>query len=302
MRRIRTKRAGKSDASADNGASSSAKHGAENAAIASADFMLSIVEAHHTRGNGNVIKMDSGLKAQQELEKIEQQITQAADAGRAERGNAPPDPAIARAGQRPSPRDFFAPERMGAHGTGASSAASLHAGLCRAHFYRLERDSRGSQLPRRSGDCLRNGSFSRRGSHRDRPAEGARRETARVSQLWHGAPGRISEGAAGDEDCGEVQASDFDVRRYRWRVSRTARRRARTGRSDRAEPARDGAPGSAHHCDRDWRRRQWRSAGDCRGRPRVDDGKCRILGDFAGGLRLDHVARYQQEAAWRRRP
>src|SRR4030088_3055818 len=47
----------------------------KNAAIDGTDFMLSIVEAHHTRKNGNVIKMDSGLKAQQELEKIEGQIT-----------------------------------------------------------------------------------------------------------------------------------------------------------------------------------------------------------------------------------
>jgi acetyl-CoA carboxylase carboxyl transferase subunit alpha len=39
------------------------------------EFLLSIVEAHHTRKNGNVIKMDSGLKAQQELAKIEEQIT-----------------------------------------------------------------------------------------------------------------------------------------------------------------------------------------------------------------------------------
>ena len=63
MRRAKIKRAGKS------------QRGTENAAIASADFMLSIVEAHHSRGNGNVIKMDSGLKAQQELAKIEEQIT-----------------------------------------------------------------------------------------------------------------------------------------------------------------------------------------------------------------------------------
>ncbi len=48
---------------------------AGDAAITGAEFMLSIVEANHTRRNGNVIKMDSGLKAQQELEKIEQQIT-----------------------------------------------------------------------------------------------------------------------------------------------------------------------------------------------------------------------------------
>ena len=38
------------------------------------EFLLSIVETHRFRGNGNVVKMDSGLKAQQELTKIEQQI------------------------------------------------------------------------------------------------------------------------------------------------------------------------------------------------------------------------------------
>jgi acetyl-CoA carboxylase carboxyl transferase subunit alpha len=77
MRRakIKIKRAGKSGASAEDGATNSAKNGAENAAVCSADFMLSMVEAHHTRRNGNVIKMDAGLKAQQELEKIEKQIT-----------------------------------------------------------------------------------------------------------------------------------------------------------------------------------------------------------------------------------
>jgi len=47
----------------------------KHAAITGTDFMLSIVEEHHTRKNGNFIKMDSGLKAQQELEKIEEQIT-----------------------------------------------------------------------------------------------------------------------------------------------------------------------------------------------------------------------------------
>ena len=71
MRRAKIKRAEKSN----NGAKNGAKSGAENAAIAGTDFMLSIVEAHHTRQNENVIKMDSGLKAQKELEKIEGQIT-----------------------------------------------------------------------------------------------------------------------------------------------------------------------------------------------------------------------------------
>ena len=67
MRREKIKRADKSE--------HGAKDAAGNSAIAGADFMLSIVEAHHTRSDRNVIKMDSGLKAQQELQKIEGQIT-----------------------------------------------------------------------------------------------------------------------------------------------------------------------------------------------------------------------------------
>ncbi len=39
-----------------------------------AEFLLSIVEEHRTVGNGNVISMDSGSKARQELDKIAQQI------------------------------------------------------------------------------------------------------------------------------------------------------------------------------------------------------------------------------------
>jgi acetyl-CoA carboxylase carboxyl transferase subunit alpha len=47
---------------------------AENPAIVGTEFLLSIVETHRVRKNGNVVTMDSGLKAQQELSKIEQQI------------------------------------------------------------------------------------------------------------------------------------------------------------------------------------------------------------------------------------
>jgi len=43
--------------------------------VAGVEFLLSIVESHHAKGNGNLIKMDSGLKAQKDLEKIEEQIT-----------------------------------------------------------------------------------------------------------------------------------------------------------------------------------------------------------------------------------
>ncbi len=43
-------------------------------AIIGTDFLLSMVETHHGRRNGNLVKMESGLKAQQELSKIERQI------------------------------------------------------------------------------------------------------------------------------------------------------------------------------------------------------------------------------------
>src|SRR5271157_1749852 len=71
MRRAKTKRAEKSEPGAHIGA----ENRAENSAMAGTEFMLSIVEAHYTQKNGNVIKMDSGLKAQQELETIEEQLT-----------------------------------------------------------------------------------------------------------------------------------------------------------------------------------------------------------------------------------
>src|ERR1700690_4606720 len=100
---------------------------------------------------------------------------------------------------------------MGAYRTGAPPAASLYPGLYRAHFYGLERDSLRSRLPRRSGHCLRYGTLSWRGSHYCGPAEGARRETARVSQLWDAASRGISKSAAGDEDCGEIQAADLHL-------------------------------------------------------------------------------------------
>ncbi len=104
MRRAKIKRAQSSGPGGDNGASptpgadngasidsnngsnNTGKSAAENDAIAGTDFMLSIVEERHSRKNGNVIKMDSGLKARKELEKIEGQISrlQALDGQNAE--------------------------------------------------------------------------------------------------------------------------------------------------------------------------------------------------------------------------
>ena len=62
MNRAKIVRAGQSEGSS------------RNPAIVGTEFLLSIVETHRVSGNGNLLKMDSGLKAQQELEKIEQQI------------------------------------------------------------------------------------------------------------------------------------------------------------------------------------------------------------------------------------
>src|SRR5271157_1114777 len=62
MRRAKIKRAERSEP------------GDTHPAVAGTEFLLSIVEAHNTPGNGKVIKMDSGLRAQQELDKIEGQI------------------------------------------------------------------------------------------------------------------------------------------------------------------------------------------------------------------------------------
>ena len=48
------------------------------------------------------------------------------------------------------------------------------------------------------------------------------------------------------------------------------------------------------------RGRLGRRAGDCRGRPGLHAGKQHLFGDFAGGLRLHHVARRQQAQPGRR--
>ncbi len=79
MKRTKVKRAEKSFRSPDDDPANSGRNNStsdgENSATAGVEFLLAILEAHHTRKNGSVIKMDSGLKAQQELAKIEEQIT-----------------------------------------------------------------------------------------------------------------------------------------------------------------------------------------------------------------------------------
>ncbi len=67
MGRAKAKRVEKADPNANNGV------GEPGSAVVGPT--LSIVETHPTRENGNLISMDSGLKAQQELTKIEEQIS-----------------------------------------------------------------------------------------------------------------------------------------------------------------------------------------------------------------------------------
>jgi acetyl-CoA carboxylase carboxyl transferase subunit alpha len=53
-------------------AAAAAANGRET--VIGADFLLSMVETHWSAGNGDASKMESGLRAQQELQKIERQI------------------------------------------------------------------------------------------------------------------------------------------------------------------------------------------------------------------------------------
>src|SRR6267154_3069456 len=71
MRRAKIKRAVRRNRGVDKFSG----NGAENAVFSGIDFMLSIVEEHHTRKNGNATKMESGLKAQQELTTLFRSIT-----------------------------------------------------------------------------------------------------------------------------------------------------------------------------------------------------------------------------------
>src|SRR5208282_521171 len=217
MRRAKIKRAEKADPSAGNGANigakNSAKHGAkddaENPVIAGADFMLSIVEAHHPRKNGNVIKMDSGLKAQQELEKIQGQITRL----------------------------------QGLEGQNAETLRQIKQLHDRVNDLRREISSHlnaweRTELARHPQrpytlDYVERIFTDWSEIHGDR---GFRDDPAIVCGIarFHG-----------DEDCGKVQAADSYFCGHRRRLSRTSCRGARPGRSHRAQPAGDGASGDS---------------------------------------------------------
>ena len=109
------------------------------------------------------------LKAQQELAKIEQQIEQLEAVTRAERRYRAADRRNCTSAWTPCAGRFTPARRLGEDRTGAASAASVHAGLHRAHLHRLERDSRRPRLRRRSCHRLRHGALSRRRGHGRRP-------------------------------------------------------------------------------------------------------------------------------------
>ena len=107
-------------------------------------------------------------------------------------------------------------------------------------------------------------------------SEGSRYQAEGLPQLRHAQPGGLPQGHAGDEDCGKIWPSVVYFCGHTGRLSRPGRGRARPGGGHRAQPARDGsAAGSDRHHDygRRWKRRR---AGDCRRRPRADDGELRF--------------------------
>src|SRR5581483_8569050 len=117
----------------------------ENATLVAtgADFLLSMVEARMTSHNGDRRKMDSGLRAQQELEKIEQQIERLESINQDE-------------GTRQQIHQLH--ERV--HALREQVSVQLSAW----QKTELERDSRRSWIRRRSGDYLRHGTLSGSGS------------------------------------------------------------------------------------------------------------------------------------------
>ena len=265
-----------------------------NPAIIGTEFLLSFVETHHSRTNGNVVKMDSGLKAQQELSKIEQQIERLqALEGQSEETrrhvqqlhdrvddlrrevsshlNAWERTEMARHPQRPYTLDYV--ERIFAdwseiHGDRAfADDPAIVCGMARFHGeevlivgHQKARDTK-QKVYRNFG----------------MPNPEGYRKALRVMQIaakFHrpiftfvDTPGAYP--GLGAEERGQAEAIAYNLRemvRLEVPIITTI-----TG---------EGGSGGA--------------LGDCGSRPRSDDGELDLLRDFAGRLRVDHVAgRYQ---------
>ncbi len=273
------------------------KPGAAHPAVAGTDLLLSIVEIHNRPGNGNVIKMDSGSRAQQELDKIEEQIArlQALEGQSDEtrrhiqqlhdrledlrtelspRVDAWERTNLARHPQRPYTLDYV--ERIFTdwseiHGDrGFRDDPAIVCGMATFHGEQVvvigqqkardakQRVYRNFGMPHPEG--------YRKAIRVMKIAEKFGRPVFTFVDTDGAYPGLHA------EERGQGEA----IARNLLEMSRLA---------------------SADHCDGDWSWRQWRSFGDCCGRSCIDDGKFRLLGYLTGGLRVHHVARSQQENA-----
>ena len=136
--------------------------------------------------------------------------------------------------------------------------------------------------------------------HADRPSKGARHQGAGAPQLRHAEAGGLSQGAAPDDDGRTLPAADRHADRHAGRLSRHRLGGARSERGDRAQFVRDVALGGADPVGRDRRGRLGRRARDRRVRPLGHAAVHRVLGHFAGELRVDLVEEHRQEGNRRR--
>ena len=168
-------------------------------------------------------------------------------------------------------------------------AAALHARLPRRDVQRFPRAARRPLVRRRPRDRRRPRALQRPALRGDRPAEGARHQGEDPPQLRHAAPGGLPQGAAPHEARREIRAAAVHVHRHARRLPRHRRRGARPVRGHRPQPLRNGRAARADHRHGDRRGRLRRRARH-RGRRRHADAAVRhLLGDLAGGLRVDPV-------------
>ncbi len=129
--------------------------------------------------------------------------------------------------------------------------------------------------------------------------KGPRHQGEDPPQLRHAAPGGLPQGAAPHEARREILAAAVHVHRHARRLPGHRRRGARPVRGHRPQPLRDGRAARADHRHRHRRGRLGRRARHRGRRRHADAAVLHLLGDLAGGLRLDPV---EIARSTRRRP
>ncbi len=178
-------------------------------------------------------------------------------------------------------------------GGAASAAAALHRFHQRAD-HRIHPARRRPQVRRGRGADGRLRPLPRREHLRDGPGEGRLHRIAHQAQFRHGAPRRLSQGGAADGDGRALRHSRAVDRRFRRRLSRHRRRRAWTGRGDRALDRCLSLARRAQCRDRHRRGHVGRRDRDHHRQPRADVRARDLQRDLAGSGVLDPLARRHQ--------